>query len=163
MDVLDIASIVFVCTAVNHLGMVEAIEAVMRRKLPVVGCVKCLTFWVVLGYGCYGIATYGTNIFTVLAISFLSAWSAIWLDLCMGLIDKLYLKIYGAIYSTADSSDTDARGAEDSVPDVPGAEGGERSCDNIATDGTERRSDNIATDGTGRRSDGIEANETNNH
>jgi len=56
----------------------------------------------------------------VLAISFLSAWAAIWLDLMMGMIDKLYTRIYDALYTTADTADTDTLGATDTVPDVPG-------------------------------------------
>lgn len=133
MHLLDIACIVFVCTAANHLGLIQAILTVTKRHdLPIVSCVKCLTFWCVLGYGCYGIATYGTEIITVLAISFLSAWLSIWLDLLMGIIDKLYLRIYESLYPTADTTDDDAIGATDSVPDVSDEEG----CDDIATNGT---------------------------
>ena len=119
MEFWDIASIVFVCTAANHLGLVTAVETIIRHKLPVVNCIKCLTFWSVFVYGCDGIATYGTNIFTVLAISFLSAWASIWLDLMMGVIDHIYIKVYEQIYTTADETDADEIGADDAVPDVP--------------------------------------------
>ena len=44
---------------------------------------------------------------TILAAAFLSAWSAVWLDLLMGFIDKLYLIIYDSIYTTANSADAD--------------------------------------------------------
>lgn len=54
----------------------------------------------------------------VLAISFLSAWSAVWLDLVMGIIDQLYIKIYDTIYSTADNADTDTVDSADSVSGV---------------------------------------------
>lgn len=118
MNFLDIASIVFVCTAANHIGPIPDIEAFIERKLPVIGCIKCLTFWAVFGYGCYCIATYGTSIAAVLAISFLSAWASIWLDLIMGMIDRLYLKIYDAFYPTTDKADADSLGATDTVPDV---------------------------------------------
>ena len=107
---IDIAGIVFACTAANHLGLIQAVETVIHRRLLIVNCVKCLTFWSVL---VYGIAEANFSLFTLhysltlLAISFLSAWSAIWLDLFMGIIDKLYLKIYGKIYPTADTPDTD--------------------------------------------------------
>ena len=66
---------------------------------------KCLTFWAVLVYELWRVGF--SDIPTVLAISFLSAWSAIWLDLFMGIIDKLYLKIYGKIYPTANTPDAD--------------------------------------------------------
>ena len=107
---IDIAGIVFACTAANHIGPIPDIEAFLRRKLPVVGCIKCLTFWSVLVYGLVCCGTVSAAIEAAprqLAISFLSAWSAIWLDLFMGIIDKLYLKIYGKIYPTANAPDAD--------------------------------------------------------
>ena len=116
MNFLDIAGIVFVCTAANHIGPIPDIEAFLRRKLPIVGCIKCLTFWSVLVYElwCVGFS----DIPTVLAISFLSAWSAIWLDLFMGIIDHLYIILYEQIYPTTDTTDTDTISASDAVPDV---------------------------------------------
>jgi hypothetical protein len=119
MNFLDIASIVFICTAANHLGLVTAVEKAIKRKLPIINCIRCFSFWCVFWYGCDRITTCGTNIFTVLAISFLSAWSAIWLDLLMGIIDHLYIKVYDTLYTTADETDADALGATDAVPDVP--------------------------------------------
>ena len=83
---IDIAGIVFACTAANHLGLIQAVETVIHRRLPIVSCVKCLTFWAVLVYELWRVGF--SDIPTVLAISFLSAWSAIWLDLFMGIIDK---------------------------------------------------------------------------
>jgi hypothetical protein len=127
MEFWDIASILFVCTAANHLGLVTAVETIIRHKLPVVNCIKCLTFWSVFVYGCGNATTYGTM--AVLAISFLSAWASIWLDLMMGVIDHIYIKVYEQIYTTADEADTDALSATDSVPDVLGREG---SSDGIA-------------------------------
>lgn len=125
MDYLDIACIVFACTAANHLGLTRSIQLVLKwNKLPVVGCIKCLTFWAVLIYCCCRSATRSiTDAIemapVVLAISFLSAWASIWLDLGMGMIDKLYLKIYDTLYPTADAADTDEVGADDTMPDVP--------------------------------------------
>jgi hypothetical protein len=52
------------------------------------------------------------------AAAFLSAWSAIWLDLLMGIIDQLYIKVYDTFYPTTDTTDTDAIDTADSVPDV---------------------------------------------
>lgn len=110
MDWIDIASIVFACTAANHLGLVSAIEEVIGRRLLIVNCCKCASFWGVLIYGCYDIAAYGTSsIVTVLAISFLCAYLAIWLELLMGIVDYNYNKVYGKIYTTsADAPASDA-------------------------------------------------------
>ena len=101
---MDIAGVVFACTAANHLGLIQAIQTAARcNQLPIVSCVKCFSFWAVL---CYCLAS-DVGVITSLAISFLSAWSAIWFDLFMGFIDKLYLKAYEQIYPTADSTDAD--------------------------------------------------------
>lgn len=111
MNFMDIASIVFACTAANHLGLIQAVQTVTKcNQLPVISCVKCLTFWVVLIYCLVCCSTAAAAIESaprLLAISFLSSWSAIWLELFMGFIDHLYIKLYEQIYPTADTADTD--------------------------------------------------------
>lgn len=115
MNFGDIASIVFACTAANHLGLIQAIQTVTKRhKLPIVSCAKCFSFWTVLIYCLVG----RTSVITSLAISFLSAWSAVWLDLFMGIIDKLYIKVYDKIYPTTDSADADTLNTSEPLPDM---------------------------------------------
>ena len=103
MNWIDIVSIVFVCVTMNHLGLIGKIEEVIGRKLPIINCPKCLTCWMTAAYGCYNIATY-TDIISVLAISFLASYMAIWLELLEGFIDTLYLKLYDKIYETSDDT-----------------------------------------------------------
>ena len=76
-------------------------------------CPKCFTFWstLILGLSGDGIAANPSCLARLLAISILSAYIAIWLELLESIIDRLYDYIYGKIYSTADSSDDDAAGA----------------------------------------------------
>jgi len=113
MEWLDIASIVFVCVTMNHLGLIGAIEGVIRHRIPIVNCPKCLSFWTTMVYGCYGIARNGTQVMSVLAISFLASYAAIWLELAEGFIDTLYMKLYGKIYTTStDTSASDAEGGD---------------------------------------------------
>ena len=91
----DIAWITIACTAANHLGLVKAVEDVIRWRLPVVGCPKCLTFWSVLAYlACSG----ERSAPLILATSFLAAYTAIWLELLMAIIDSLYDRIYDTLY-----------------------------------------------------------------
>ena len=114
MDWMDIACIVLVCTTANHLGLIGAIKKVTGcNRLYVLDCPKCLTFWCVLVYGLSGdgMAANPSCLARLLAISILSAYIAIWLELLESIIDRLYDYIYGKIYSTADSSDDDAAGA----------------------------------------------------
>jgi len=100
MDWRDIAAIVFVCTTINHLGLIRAIEERVGRKLPIANCPKCASFWSVLAYG---MAAANSSLFTLrfslrlLAISLLCSYLAIWLELFMYAIDILYNKIYGIL------------------------------------------------------------------
>ena len=95
MDWMDIAAIVFVCTAVNHLGLIAAIERVIRHRLPVVNCPTCLTCWSVFAYGIDTVPYVSPQIVArLLAISLLCSYLAIWLELLMYAIDTLYNRIY---------------------------------------------------------------------
>lgn len=96
----DIATIVFVCTTINHLGLVPAIERIVRRRLPVVNCPKCLAFWSVLILGLSGDGISAANPSGVvhwLAISLLAAYAAVWLELFMYSIDTIYNRIYDTL------------------------------------------------------------------
>lgn len=93
MDWKDIACIVFICTTVNHLGLIKAIERVVRHSLPILNCAKCLTFWCVLTFQLVSCC----NPLTSLAISFLCSYIALWLELFMYAINTLYNRIYGKI------------------------------------------------------------------
>ena len=121
MNWLDVLMIVFSATAANHLGLVAAAESVIRHRLPILNCHKCAAFWSVI---VYGVAVANCSLFTIhfyltlFAAAFLSAWSAIWLDLLMGIIDKLYIKVYDTFYPTTDTPDADALSAADAVSDV---------------------------------------------
>jgi len=131
MNWLDVLMIVFSATAANHLGLVAAAESVVRHRLPILNCPKCAAFWLTLiyGLGCEinfttthhfvntndMVAYHFEHILELLAVAFLSAWSAVWLDLLMGIIDQLYIKLYDTIYPTADTTDTDAPGADNTL------------------------------------------------
>ena len=95
----DIACIVFVATTINHLGLISAIEGVLNRRLVVINCPKCLSFWSTLLYligACSPIM--------VLAISLLASYTALWLELAEAYIDTLYLKLYEKINTTGDNN-----------------------------------------------------------
>ena len=109
----ELAAIVFAATAVNHLGLVSAVEKTIGMRLPLFNCPKCLTFWCSLIW----LATHGAGVTSVVAISLALAYAALWLELAMGVIDHIYYKIYDKIYSaqsddeaTADRGETDTDG-----------------------------------------------------
>jgi hypothetical protein len=113
MDWLNDLMITFSAVAVNHLGLVAAIERTVKHRLPIVNCPKCLAFWTVLAYGM--LTGSDTDILDI-AAALLAAWAAIWLELFMGFTDQLYLKAYEQIYTAADSTGADTAGAADAVP-----------------------------------------------
>ena len=113
MNWTDIVCIVFACTTVNHLGLISAIESAIKRRLWIIDCPKCLTFWCMLAYGLSGdgLSANPSYLVRLLAISFLAAYSAVWLELIEGLTDKLYDYVYKQIYPTADTADDNTQRA----------------------------------------------------
>ena len=97
MDWIDIASIVFVCVTMNHLGLIGKLEELVGR-LPVIDCPKCSAFWATLAYTVWYVGV--SDLPLVLAISFFASYCALWLELLEAYIDTLYLKLYGKITST---------------------------------------------------------------
>ena len=122
ISALEIASILFSSVAINHLGLVAAVEKVIARRLPVIDCPKCLSFWATLTYGCSvccdSIAALPSALPHLFALSLLCAWLAVWLDLAMGIIDHLYIKVYDTFYPTANPTDPDAPSPSDALPVV---------------------------------------------
>ncbi|MCR5588014.1 MAG: hypothetical protein K6F72_00175 [Bacteroidales bacterium] len=90
----DILLLMLSATLANHLGLVEAVEGVLRHKIPVLNCSKCASFWVVLLCSLLS----GQGPIVSVAVSFLCAWAAVWLELLCGYIDTLYNKLYESIY-----------------------------------------------------------------
>ena len=48
MIIVDVAAVTLAAVLANHMGLIEAIERVVRHKLPIINCSRCLTFWSVL-------------------------------------------------------------------------------------------------------------------
>lgn len=92
---LDILLLVLSVTLANHLGLVEAVEGVIRHKIPILNCSKCAGFWVVLAYS----VLIGRPLIASVAVSFLCAYTAVWLELLFGFIDVMYNEIYENIYT----------------------------------------------------------------
>ena len=126
--------IAFICAAMNHMGLIAAAERVLHCKLPVLNCPKCAAFWATLGFWLVaipggeapgtaagnapdtaageapGMTTDGTVV--AVAVAFAAAYMAVWMELAMGGIDRLYLMLYDKIYPTAADAADDAPAAE---------------------------------------------------
>lgn len=111
----DIASIVFVCVTVNHLGLISAIEDTIGKKLPILNCPKCLTCWCVM---LYCLCNSDGHITQTLAISFLCSYLAIWLEMLEAYTDTLYMICYDKITkgNTERETATSAQGGTDAGP-----------------------------------------------
>ena len=109
---IDIASIVFICVTMNHLGLIEEIEHIYGHRIKVLNCPKCATFWLTTAYGLWVIHPFYDEIISVLAVSFLASYVALWVELLEGFIDTLYLKLYGKITS-ADNDNEATASADD--------------------------------------------------
>ena len=109
----DALLIMFSCTAINHLGLISAIENAIKHNIPILNCPKCFTFWSVLAY--YFItADYTSSLGAFVhgaigagAVALLLSYASIWLELLMGIIDKLYNKAYEQIYPATDTAADD--------------------------------------------------------
>ena len=79
------------CCLFIHLGLGEAICKTLKIDFILFKCVKCLSFWAVLAY---------TLLFTefcwelCLALSFIMAYVALWVDLALMKIAEAYEKFY---------------------------------------------------------------------
>lgn len=93
-------------TLMNHMGLVEAVEGVIRHKLPVVNCCKCCTFWCCLLYTLLA----GVTVIPSIAVSFAAAYAAVWFELLLGYIDTLYNRWYENIYTEETGDDAGAEG-----------------------------------------------------
>lgn len=87
----DIIMIVLISVLFNHLGLCQAIENVIKHKIIVLNCSKCLSFWSVFLYSLY-FTSYG--VILSLFIAFISAYCALWIELMFGLIDNYYTKLW---------------------------------------------------------------------
>lgn len=107
MIIVDVAAVTLAAVLANHMGLIEAIERVVRHKLPIINCSRCLTFWSVLIclVCCRSTATSWP---VIVATSFLAAYAAMWLELLFGIIDKQYDKIYEKTYPEADKEAAEA-------------------------------------------------------
>ena len=93
-DLLNIVMIMISCVLANHMGLISGIERVIRRRIPILNCVKCSTFWSCLIY----MLCLGYEAIISITISFILSYVAIWVEFGFGIIDICYEKFYNRIY-----------------------------------------------------------------
>lgn len=76
-----------VATMAVHLGLPQAISKVMVKVL---GCYKCLSFWTAL----FVMQLSGFSLQVAIPLSFLSAYLSGWFAMLLGIINKIYDKLW---------------------------------------------------------------------
>ena len=107
------ALMLMVCVVLfNHMGLCDAVEGILHYRFKVLSCVKCGTFWTVL----IASLVEGTPIIMSMALSFMTAYAALWLELLLGLLGRAYEDTYDKIQAA--ETDKDEADTESQVPKV---------------------------------------------
>ena len=83
---ISIGYILVVCVLYIHLGMGDTLGRIFHSEAYVFKCVKCITWQSVLAYT---ICLSDLNVLACLAVSFVSAYVALWLELALSKLASL--------------------------------------------------------------------------
>ena len=119
----DIALIMVSVVLFIHMGLADAICRVTKVRFWLLQCPKCLTFWCEL---LYLLIVARMPVLQSIAISFIMAYLALWIELCFGYVSRLYEILSDELYSTNTTTKDDEQSppdgqqtnAEGSVPSV---------------------------------------------
>lgn len=87
------------CVLFVSMGLSEAVQEVLRVKLRILSCPKCLTFWTTLVWS----LSHGAGFVRSVAASFIFAYAALWAALALDGLSVLYNKCYEIISKTTDT------------------------------------------------------------
>ena len=90
---IEIAYILISCCLFIHLGLGEAISKIIGYRFVLFHCPKCLAFWLVLGY----LLLSNEPIISSIAIAFVCAYLALWIDLLLAIISEYYEETYKGV------------------------------------------------------------------
>ena len=90
------------CTLFVNMGLSDAIQETLGFHFKILSCVKCFTFWCILLY----LTIRGAQFYEVVSASFILSYLALWLDLGLSALNKIYNESYQQILSAkADKPD----------------------------------------------------------
>jgi hypothetical protein len=90
---IDAAMIMASVVLANHMGLVEAAEKVTHYKFRILSCGKCATFWLSL----LTMLVEGVPVVMSVAVAFVLAYAALWLELQLAILAKHYETSYDKI------------------------------------------------------------------
>ena len=118
---MEMAMVALSCILFVSMGLAQAIQDYIPFRLRVLTCPKCLTFWSVLAYNLIT----GQGVIRSIAVSFITAYIALWAALALDILTLLYNWIYEKItrnQSTAEAEGSDTRSDKQrSEADTPDA------------------------------------------
>ena len=89
----SVGYILLCCVLFVHLGLGDAVSKVIRRNLSLFRCVKCFTFWTILAYS----LLLDFAPVECVALAFACSYLALWVDLLLSKIARLYEKWYEGV------------------------------------------------------------------
>lgn len=111
--VFNVFLLILVCVLSNHMGLILAIEEIIKHKIPILNCVKCSTFWSVILF----LLLNSIDVIPSVAFAFISSYIAIWLELVFGIIDFYYGKVFSKIYSAEEDKTSEESSDNDNSKD----------------------------------------------
>lgn len=113
----DAALVVVSCVLFIQMGLSSAVQEVLKVRLSLLSCPKCLTMWTAMAV----LLAHGHGLLESTAVSFLSAYSALWLALLYDALAVAYNKLYEQISKTTGSAE-DTAPAQGPEPQAGGAD-----------------------------------------
>ena len=86
-----------------HMGLGEAVERTLRIRFALLHCVKCLSFWTVLGYS---LLVNQLPCEAAVALSFALSYASLWADLALAKLSTIYENLYQSMAAETEA-DTD--------------------------------------------------------
>ena len=93
------------CVLFLHLGLGDEIEKRLHIKCILLECPKCLSFWSILI-----VSLFYFDVIRAIFNAFVCAYLALWLDIALSYVSKIYNRLYEEINTESDES------SEDSMP-----------------------------------------------
>ena len=108
----DAVLITLSCVLAVQMGLVDAVSKAIHYEFHILSCAKCSSWWLSLGWHLFR----SRGIVESVAVSFLSAYVALWLALALDALAILYNKAYAKIeQKTTDTDKEEPRTGPDEV------------------------------------------------
>lgn len=104
----EAALITLSCTLFVSMGLADAIQETLRIRFRLLSCPKCITFWCSLLW----FVLHGLRPLECVAVSFISAYAALWLSLIYDAVAVAYNYLYAKVSETDAAEDTETPGAD---------------------------------------------------